>query len=91
MTNNTNFDSVNAPRNRHSEFKKRELEWIGRVHVRSRVDGARNSIHEVISLMTLASDSDSQIPLESWRDAQQAALCAAYRRLIYIPNEGDSR
>ena len=38
--------------------------------------------------MTLASDSDSQTPIESWRDAQQAALCAAYRRLIYILNEG---
>jgi uncharacterized membrane protein YphA (DoxX/SURF4 family) len=25
-TNNTNFDSVNAPRNRHSEFKQRELD-----------------------------------------------------------------
>ena len=24
--NNTNFDSANAPRNRHSEFKERELD-----------------------------------------------------------------
>jgi uncharacterized membrane protein YphA (DoxX/SURF4 family) len=26
IRNNTNFDSVNAPRNRHSEFKERELD-----------------------------------------------------------------
>ena len=31
--------------------------------------------------MTLASDSDSQTPIESWRDAQQAALCPAAFRM----------
>jgi len=91
MTNNTNFDSMNAPHNRHSEFRERELERIGRVHVRSRVDGSTKLNTQGYLLMTLASDSGSQTPIESCRDAQQAALCAVYRRLIYIPNEGDSR
>jgi len=41
--------------------------------------------------MTLASDSDSQTLIETWRDAQHAALCVARRRLIYGPKEGDLR
>jgi hypothetical protein len=41
--------------------------------------------------MILASDSDSQTPIESWRGAQQAVLWLVHRRLIHGSKEGDSR